>query len=103
MYTKRIASIQRKTKLPLMLGSAILILLIIQVLVSNNLANYGTTISKIEIEIGDLTQENQLLEEKIASASSLMTLNEKAKKIGFVKVVNPHYFSNQIPVALGGH
>ena len=102
MYRRQPVQLAHKTKLPWALGVVILMLLVVQVLVSNSIANYGSTISKIETDITDLTQANQLLEEKIASGSSLLTLSEKAQKIGFVKTITPQYFSNQIPVAFGG-
>lgn len=97
---RRTYQVKQKSLFPYIMGVAILILLIIQVLVSNSIANYGSTLSKMETTIAELSEENQLLEGKIASSSSLLTIHEKAQQLGFVKVITPTYFSNQIPVAL---
>lgn len=101
MYRRYSLDLKKKPlKLHWILGGLVLLLLVVQVLVSNSIANFGTTISQTENKIAELTQENQLLEEKIASSSSLLAVSEKAKTHGFVKEITPQYFSNDIPVAL---
>ncbi len=78
-------------------------LLVVQVIVSNRLATSGSTIDKVESEIGVVTQANQSLEEKIASYSALSTLKAKAEALGFIKPVAPQYLSPELPVALDLH
>ncbi len=78
----------------------ILILLFIQVLVSNRLATTGTVIIDTESKIADLTQQNSNLREKIASASALVTIKQKAVALGLDQQIKPIYLSEKLPVAL---
>jgi len=88
-----------KNRVPLMLGMIVIGLLLLQVVVSNRLANYGTHITQIETDITQLTQENQLLSEQIASESALMAISTKANTLGFTKTTTPVFLSD-LPVAL---
>ncbi|HCM37686.1 MAG: hypothetical protein UV61_C0002G0239 [Candidatus Gottesmanbacteria bacterium GW2011_GWB1_43_11] len=81
-------------------GSVVVVLLLIQVIVSNRLATSGHDITRIEQEIQTVNEENQLYAEKIASASALMAIADKAKQLGFVTPVNPIFLTRDLPVAL---
>lgn len=58
-------------------------LLIVEMLVSNELAGYGRRVAETDRRIDALREENQLLAEKVASLSSLLTIEEKARALGF--------------------
>lgn len=88
------------TVMPKLLGILVLFLLVVQIVVSNRIANYGSHLSIIEQDIQNLTEINQKLEEKIASSSSLMTISVKAKQLGFNNNTNPLYLTHDIPVAI---
>lgn len=98
--SKHKAQLTRKSRLHWLFGVVVLGLLVVQVVVSNRLANYGTTLNQTEKDIEQLTQQNRELHEKIASASALMAIDEKARRLGFIKTVSPQYLTDDFPVAL---
>src|SRR3989344_6247343 len=87
------------SKLPYLLGSFVLILFVAQVLVSNRLAASGLKLTKIETEIQTLTENSTDMRQKIASFSSLKTIEDKAKGMGFVITTKPVYLAQEPPVA----
>lgn len=89
----------RTSRLPYLLGSFVLILLVAQVLVSNRLATSGLKLTKIENEIQSLSEGSTDMRQKIASFSSLRTIEDKAKEMGFVVVTKPIYLAAEPPVA----
>lgn len=60
------------------------VLLIVEILVTNELAGFGKKVAQTDGAIDTLKEENQLLQEKVASLSSLLTIEEKARALGFV-------------------
>jgi len=94
---------KQRTNLPSLLGGLVIVLLILQVIVSNRLATTGLKISQIETNIEKLRQGNADLNQQIASASALLTIQDEAKKLGFVKTSKPVYLSQDLPVALDLH
>ncbi len=82
------------------LSGIIVFLLVAQVVISNRLATSGIKINHTESEISRLSNENIMLSEKIASASAIFTIKQKALQLGFVKQIKPVYLSEDIPVAL---
>ncbi|KKP59194.1 MAG: hypothetical protein UR52_C0010G0007 [Candidatus Gottesmanbacteria bacterium GW2011_GWA1_34_13] len=97
--------IQHQAKLPIraFLVGFILLLLILQVVVSNRIAISGNQITQIEQKLDGLKQSNNNLGEKIASASSLTVIREKSLSLGFTKNITPYYVSTNLPVALELH
>lgn len=77
-----------------------LVLLFSQVWVANRLTVAGSTFSQFLTEKENLDQENDLLETKIASVSSLTQIAEISRSEGFG---DSHflYLKKQMPVALG--
>lgn len=61
----------------------VIILLVVEILVTNELAGYGRIVSEADRSIDTVREENQLLQEKIASLSSLMVIEAKAREMGF--------------------
>ncbi|MBI4009137.1 hypothetical protein HY357_02800 [Candidatus Roizmanbacteria bacterium] len=56
---------------------------ILQSGLNNIVSSYAPTLNKIEKEIARVELENKLLENDIASASALRTIEVKAKEVGF--------------------
>ncbi len=77
------------------------ILVIMQVVISNHLIGSGKTVSEIEEELLVIRQENEELRQQIASSSSLLTLGEKAKALGFEKNIHTLFITVESPVAFG--
>ena len=78
----------------------VLILLgIFQVIVSNQLANAGEKLTQIEEEIKILEEKNEWFKREIAISSSLTTIAEKAEEMGFLRVENFLYLTDE-PFAL---
>ena len=73
----------RKLNKIIILG--VFLLMVIQVFVANRITTIGTTISKLETEKQDLKTENDNLERKISTYSSLTIIAQKAKDAGFEK------------------
>ncbi len=74
-------------------------LLFLQVLVANRLTTAGLTLSQTESETTILRDENEFLERKIASFSSLVSVSQKAAEAGYVKP-KIYYLVSEVPVAL---
>ena len=75
--------------------------LFLQVFISNRYAVSGGLINTVDTDIKLLTDENNGLREKIASASSTLALSEKAVQLGFVKRISPDFLTADLPVAAG--
>lgn len=60
-----------------------ILLLVVEMLVTNELAGFGKKVAETDRAIDALREENQLLQEKVASLSSLVTIEEKARVLGF--------------------
>ena len=65
--------------LPLM----VVLLLVVEILVTNELAGFGGKVAQADRAVDTLKEENQLLQEKVASLSSLLTIEDKARALGF--------------------
>ncbi|MDO8451427.1 MAG: hypothetical protein Q7S76_00995 [bacterium] len=63
----------------------ILALVIIELVVTNSFVSLSDHVSGVEKEIQRVERENDDLTQKIASASSLLAIEEKAKTMGFSK------------------
>lgn len=60
-----------------------LVLLVVEILVTNELAGFGKKVSDADRAIETVREENQLLQEKVASFSALITIEEKARALGY--------------------
>ncbi len=65
------------------IGLIVVLLLVVEILVTNELAGFGRKVGGANRAIDALKEENQLLQEKVASLSSLLTVEEKARALGF--------------------
>jgi len=85
--------------MPLCVG----LLMVIEIVIINQYAGSGSAIRSVDASIVSLKQENNLLEQRVASASSYLTIAVKAKEAGFVEPVKNQYLtiaSSEPPVAL---
>lgn len=60
----------------------VILLLVVEILVTNELAGFGKKVSATDRAIDTLKEENQLLQEKVASLSSLLAIEEKSHMLG---------------------
>jgi len=80
----------------------VIILIVSQILLTNELAGAGSKIQNLDTEYEMLVMENERLNQEIASASSLVTVKEKARTMGFVEGKSYLTLSeSQFPVAFG--
>lgn len=66
------------------MGSIILLLVVVQMSISNMLSTGGIKLSDIQDEIQSQERQNAILKEKILSISSLTTISQEAQQQGFV-------------------
>ncbi len=79
----------------------VVICLFLQVFISNRYAVSGRFIKSVDADIKQLSDDNSSLREKIASASSTLTVIQKAQELGFVKHISPAFLTADLPVAVG--
>lgn len=98
----RVPEVTRAQKwwVPRLLGAVALSLIVIQVIISNQLATTGLHSAEVETKIQTFVSENADLRQQIASASALRTIESKAHELGFTHPVKPVYLSTDLPVAL---
>ncbi len=80
-----------------------ILLVIIEIVLTNALAPSGHRLHALDGAIDEIRQENALLEQKVASASSLTTISVRAKEAGFVEPAKSQFVavvSADLPVAL---
>lgn len=79
------------------------ILVVSQVVVSNQLVALGGELGKLDVEIRKEIDVKESLSIEVASASSLLMLRERAKDLGFMDPTSKQIItiSREIPVALG--
>jgi len=65
-----------------------IVVVIIEVVVANRLATTGHELYKADGVISAMRDENELLRQKVASASAITTIRVKAEELGMVPVQN---------------
>lgn len=78
------------------------VLAVVQIVLVNQSAGTGKTVRSVDITVDTLQKENELLEQRVASASSLATISVKARDMGFVEPDKTQYLTlgtSQLPVA----
>lgn len=78
------------------------VLVVGQIIVTNELAGVRKDIHWLDLEIAALTDEHDLLSQYVASASSLLSISQKAATAGFVapKKANIIALDDSIDVAV---
>lgn len=79
----------------------VVILVVFQVGVTNELAGMGQNVTDIESQVEAVTVQNELLRQQVASASSLLLIEQKAKEQGLTEPKATSYLSlDPLPLAL---
>jgi len=81
----------------------VVVLIVAEIFVTNELAGLGQDVGLLDTQIDTLKEENQLLREQTASASSLLSLAAQARGFGFREPTPSQFLSlvpEQFPVAL---
>ena len=65
-----------------MIPILVVVLVVVELLVTNELAGFGKRLAETDRTIEVVKEDNQLMNEKIASLSSLLTISEKARELG---------------------
>lgn len=78
------------------------LLILVQIFLTNELAGQGGKAGEIDARISLLEEENERLTQEVASASSLLRIEEKAREMGFVEASKTSYlFVGDLPIAFG--
>jgi len=77
----------------------VLMLSVVRIYVSNQIATSGVVLGKMEEEVSAYKTENILLSEKLYSASALTNIEREASKLGFVEQKSDFVLSGRVPVA----
>lgn len=77
------------------------ILTLVEVIVINQLAGSGHSVSAIDTQIEKLQEENAIIEQQVASASSLLLIEQKAKEYGFTEAKPSSFIhlDSDLPIA----
>lgn len=96
--------IQRVLKFFLRLLPAVVVALaVLQVAMINELAGLGRSVSILDAKIDSARASNELLVQKVASSSSLLAIEVKARENGFIEPTQSSYISfGNLPIALNG-
>lgn len=78
----------------------LLVVLAVQIVVSNQLSTTGITLAKLDGEFNDYKEKNSLLEEEVLMASSFTTIASNASSLGFVETKSYVSLSGSLPLAL---
>jgi hypothetical protein len=79
------------------------ILIILEIISLNRFAGGGKELQRVNSLISDTNRENILLEERIASYSSMRAISDRAASMGYTKPIPSQYqilTGDQLPVAL---
>jgi|GEM_PF-6840220 len=83
-----------------MIGFIVIALSFIQIIIANQTASSGERMRNIDSEKERIIEENQQLEIEIAKNSSLVEIEKKANKIGFIPANSFIFLNAPLPVAL---
>jgi len=95
---KQSFSANNLSKLAKIIISITVFLLLLQVVIANHLTTAGLTLDSLVREEQVLQEENEILERKIATFSSLTQVGKRAEEAGFV-TSQPFYLIPEFPVA----
>lgn len=78
----------------------VFVLALAKIFLTAKLATAGADLAKIESDGQNLTERNQLLEEKVVELSSLSRISQEAAKLGLAKAEKVISLTFQMPVAM---
>jgi len=76
--------VHKSPKLTLVLAAMVVVLLAVQIVVSNRLSTEGQTLTSLEEKIGAISLENKRLRTQKAEMASLLEVSEKAEEQGYI-------------------
>lgn len=78
----------------------VVILILLEIVATNELAGLGNQVRTVDASIDAIIDENMDIEQRLASASSLLTIHEKARELGFTELPRSFTFGpEEFPVA----
>ncbi len=77
----------------------VILLALGRVVVSNRISTSGIVLGKLNDQMQSIRVQNDLLEEKLLSMSSLTNLASEAAKLGFTEKRESFVLSNPLPIA----
>jgi hypothetical protein len=75
-------------------------LIIMQFVITNQMAGAGDTLGEMEQQISAFSSENQVLNEQVAMSGSLSVIEKQAVSVGFIKTTSYLPILMDQPVAL---
>lgn len=81
----------------------VILLIVIELVWTNTLVRSGREVTKTDLAIASMRQQNELLAQRVASASALMTVAALAREAGFVEPTRSQFVmmsGETLPVAL---
>ncbi len=82
------------------LFAIVVVLSVVRISVVNSISTTGKDLVALQIRIGEVKKENELLKEKYLQAASYTTIAEKARRMGFVPYKSQLNLSAPLPLAL---
>lgn len=77
----------------------ILSLSFVKVIATNSVATSGVMLARMQDQIKQYDTENSVLKQKVLIASSLDTIYQKAKTLGFVEEKTDIFVTSALPIA----
>jgi cell division protein FtsL len=91
-------------KKPMILVSTIILVIVglavVRVAILNSISTTGIELVSLQTEVTKYKKENVLLKEEYLAVSSLTTIDQKAKALGFVDTKSHIYLNTPLPLAL---
>jgi ribulose bisphosphate carboxylase small subunit len=86
---------KRPVHLLLFLFILIIVLAVLKIAITNTIATTGITLGQMQKQISVLNTQNYIIAQKYLAAASLVTISQKAQKLGFQSNTND-YFVTQV-------
>lgn len=80
--------------------SIIITLSVVRVAILNSISTTGIELVTLQNEVTVYKKQNVLLKEEYLAVSSLVTIDKKAKQLGFVEAKSHIYLTTPLPLAL---
>jgi hypothetical protein len=78
----------------------IVVLFIVRIYISNNVATSGVVLGTIQVQIENYKLENSVISEKLFSLSSLTNISQKAYDLGYEEQKSELVLTRNLPVAI---
>ena len=78
----------------------VILLTVVQVTVANQISTTGIELNDLQNKVSQYKKENAILEQRYLEVSSLLNIESKAEKLGFVDAKYQEFISTPLPLAL---